>query len=116
MKLLSKANFMTWPSLFGALIILAVLTFLSLSCILVEGSGELAHSSGNLSSCESLSLEEDVHEESADVMTDSVEFSGSVSKWKEDSKAILKVFEFNLPQYKPPFMEREQRPPQTSLI
>lgn len=55
-------------------------------------------------------------EDSSGAVKDSVEFSTCISKWKENSKIIPHVVEFCRSQYKPPFMEKEQRPPQFKFV
>ena len=63
-----------------------------------------------------IAMDTEIQEESNNnAMADSVEFHGYIDKSKKNIKAIQKVLDLCRLNYDPPFMEKEQRPPQTSL-
>lgn len=114
MKLLFKVRTSTWPSI-ATFVMLASITLLCFS--LIEKHSGLVYL--NESSCDSVAsdiLDNELQEEATDYMADSMEFSGCIYKSKGNAKALHKVLVFCRSQYKPPFMEKEQRPPQSSIV
>ncbi len=60
-------------------------------------------------------LETENQEKNSSSMADSVEFYACVSHSYNNVKAIYKVFDLCRPQYTPPYLEKELRPPQRSF-
>jgi hypothetical protein len=108
MTLLFKIKAVVWP-IVVMLVLLMSFSLVGL-CLSDKDGNSVALSQ---SACDSVvSIDKELQEESTDYMADSVEFSGCISKSKGKIKALHKVLDLYRSQYKPPFMEKEQRPPQ----